>query len=115
MGVALCLLIEGCGPPEDEKNAKTTESGLKYVDETEGVGDAAKTGDTVEVHYTGTLRADGTKFDSSRDRKQPFQFTLGQGKVIKGWDEGIVGMKPDGKRKLIIPAAARIRRTRSGR
>jgi FKBP-type peptidyl-prolyl cis-trans isomerase len=68
-----------------------------------GKGTAAKTGDTVKVHYTGTL-LDGSKFDSSRDRDEPFQFKLGTGMVIKGWDEGIVGMKPGGRRKLTIPA-----------
>jgi len=68
-----------------------------------GKGSAAKTGDTVRVHYTGTL-LDGTKFDSSRDRSEPFEFTLGAGMVIKGWDDGIVGMKPGGQRKLTIPS-----------
>ncbi len=67
-----------------------------------GRGPAAKTGDTVSVHYVGTL-LDGNKFDSSRDRKQPFEFTLGQGRVIKGWDQGVVGMKVGEKRKLVIP------------
>lgn len=67
-----------------------------------GKGPAAKAGDRVSVHYTGRL-LDGSKFDSSLDRGQPFQFTLGQGMVIKGWDEGVVGMKKGGKRKLTIP------------
>ena len=67
-----------------------------------GVGKTAKAGDTLEVHYTGTLK-DGKKFDSSRDRHQPFSFHLGRGQVIKGWDEGVAGMKEGGKRKLIIP------------
>jgi FKBP-type peptidyl-prolyl cis-trans isomerase len=80
----------------------TTSSGLQYEDLAGGQGNAAKAGDTVKVHYTGWL-ADGKKFDSSLDRKSPFQFTLGQGMVIKGWDEGVVGMKPGGKRKLVIP------------
>ena len=80
----------------------TTESGLKYVDEIVGDGDVAKAGDNVSVHYTGTL-ANGKKFDSSVDRGQPFKFPLGQGRVIKGWDEGVVGMKVGGKRKLTIP------------
>jgi FKBP-type peptidyl-prolyl cis-trans isomerase FkpA len=68
-----------------------------------GTGPAAKAGDKVRVHYTGRL-LDGTKFDSSHDRKDPFEFTLGQGQVIKGWDEGVVGMKKGGKRKLVIPS-----------
>jgi FKBP-type peptidyl-prolyl cis-trans isomerase len=68
-----------------------------------GTGEAAKAGDTVKVHYTGTL-LDGSKFDSSRDRDEPFEFTLGAGSVIKGWDQGVVGMKKGGKRKLTIPS-----------
>lgn len=80
----------------------TTSSGLQVIDEVVGSGQEAKTGDTVSVNYTGWL-ADGTKFDSSYDRNQTFDFTLGAGKVIKGWDEGVVGMKVGGKRKLIIP------------
>jgi FKBP-type peptidyl-prolyl cis-trans isomerase len=82
----------------------TTPSGLQYEDVQEGTGSAAKGGDTVEVHYTGWL-TDGQKFDSSVDRGRPFSFRLGQGQVIKGWDEGVAGMKPGGKRKLTIPPA----------
>ena len=85
-----------------EANAVTTPSGLKYIELKEGTGATPKTGQTVEVHYTGTLQ-DGTKFDSSRDRKQPFQFKLGVGQVIKGWDEGLSTMKVGGRRQLIIP------------
>ena len=81
----------------------TTESGLKYIDNVLGTGDLPKAGDKVKVHYTGTLE-DGTKFDSSHDRNKPFEFSLGLGQVIKGWDEGIATMKPGGKRKLIIPS-----------
>jgi FKBP-type peptidyl-prolyl cis-trans isomerase len=81
----------------------TTASGLQYSDDQSGTGASAKAGDTVEVHYTGTLK-DGTKFDSSRDRGKPFSFHLGAGRVIKGWDEGVAGMKVGGKRTLIIPA-----------
>ena len=82
----------------------TTPSGLQYEDVQEGSGAAAKSGDTVDVHYTGWL-TDGKKFDSSVDRGRPFSFRLGQGQVIKGWDEGVAGMKPGGKRKLTIPPA----------
>jgi peptidylprolyl isomerase len=80
----------------------TTPSGLKYVDETAGDGASPKAGQTVTVHYTGTL-LDGKKFDSSKDRNNPFQFTIGVGQVIKGWDEGVLSMKVGGKRRLIIP------------
>ncbi|MDH5606144.1 MAG: FKBP-type peptidyl-prolyl cis-trans isomerase [Anaerolineae bacterium] len=82
----------------------TTDSGLQYQDLVVGSGDEAVAGMTVTVHYTGWLEADGTKFDSSVDRGQPFVFPLGAGRVIKGWDEGVAGMKIGGKRLLIIPA-----------
>ncbi len=81
----------------------TTASGLKYIEITEGAGDLPKTGQTVSVHYTGTLES-GKKFDSSRDRNQAFEFQIGEGQVIKGWDEGLSTMKVGGRRKLIIPA-----------
>ena len=84
--------------PAIVQNAK-----LVSTDTVVGKGPAAKTGDTVSVHYVGTL-TDGKEFDSSRKRNQPFVFTLGQGRVIKGWDQGVVGMKVGGKRKLVIPA-----------
>jgi peptidylprolyl isomerase len=77
-------------------------SGLKYVDEVVGTGESPSAGKTVTVHYTGKL-VDGTKFDSSVDRGQPFEFRIGTGSVIKGWDEGVMTMKVGGKRKLIIP------------
>ena len=80
----------------------TTASGLKYQDITVGTGQEAKTGDTVSVHYSGYL-TDGTKFDSSVDRGEPFQFTVGAGNVIAGWDEGLVGMRVGGVRQLTIP------------
>jgi FKBP-type peptidyl-prolyl cis-trans isomerase len=83
-------------------NTITTPSGLKYIELKEGDGATPKKGQTVEVHYTGTLQ-DGTKFDSSRDRNTPFKFKLGVGQVIKGWDEGISTMKVGGRRQLIIP------------
>lgn len=76
--------------------------GLKIEDVVVGTGEEAKAGDTVAVHYTGTL-ADGTKFDSSRDRGQPIVFRLGVGQVIPGWDQGLEGMKVGGRRKLTIP------------
>lgn len=74
----------------------------QIVDLRAGTGAEAKAGDRITVHYTGTLD-DGTKFDSSRDRGQPFSFTLGRGQVIPGWDQGLVGMKAGGHRKLTIP------------
>jgi FKBP-type peptidyl-prolyl cis-trans isomerase FkpA len=79
-----------------------TPSGLKYVDLVIGGGESPKLGQTVTVHYTGTLE-NGTKFDSSVDRGRPFVFPIGEGRVIKGWDEGVITMKIGGKRKLIIP------------
>jgi FKBP-type peptidyl-prolyl cis-trans isomerase len=85
-----------------ENEAVTAASGLQYIDVTEGDGATAKAGDSVDVHYTGWL-VDGTKFDSSVDRGQPFTFPLGAGAVIKGWDEGVAGMKVGGVRKLIAP------------
>lgn len=86
----------------DDNKAVTTDSGLKYVVLNEGTGATPKTGQTVVVHYTGTLE-DGTKFDSSRDRGQPFSFKLGAGQVIKGWDEGLSTMKVGDRRQLTIP------------
>ena len=86
----------------DDMAEKITDSGLKYEDLVEGNGAVAEAGQTVTVHYTGWL-TDGSKFDSSLDRNQPFQFLLGKGQVIRGWDEGVQGMKIGGKRKLTIP------------
>ena len=88
----------------DDSTPVTTTSGLKYVDEKAGTGALPKSGQTVTVHYTGWLE-NGKKFDSSVDRGQPFQFTIGVGQVIKGWDEGVSTMKVGGKRKLTIPSA----------
>jgi len=86
-----------------------TSSGLQYEELTVGTGAEAKAGDYVSVHYTGWLQnADGSagnKFDSSKDRNEPFEFPLGGGRVIQGWDQGVQGMKVGGVRKLIIPAA----------
>lgn len=118
MFVIMCLfLIAGCGEekapmvnpqpaPQPQKPSGpieiTTASGLKYIDLVPGFGSEAKSGMFVSVHYTGWL-ADGAKFDSSKDRGQPFEFALGAGQVIRGWDEGVAGMKIGGKRKLTIP------------
>lgn len=88
----------------DEKDYKTTDSGIKYYDLKEGTGETPKEGQTVVVHYTGWLQ-DGTQFDSSIDRGEPFSFVLGKGEVIKGWDEGVSTMKVGGKRQLVIPPA----------
>ena len=84
----------------------TTDSGLQYEDTTVGEGAEATKGQQVSVHYTGWLYNDGVqgaKFDSSRDRNDPFEFALGAGMVIKGWDQGVAGMKVGGQRTLIIP------------
>lgn len=86
----------------------TTSSGLQFIDTNEGTGASPKTGETCVMHYTGWLYKDGAKgakFDSSVDRGDPFEFTIGVGQVIKGWDEGVATMKVGGKRTLIIPAA----------
>jgi len=85
-----------------EEKVITTKSGLKYADLKVGDGATAKEGSKVKVHYTGTLE-NGKKFDSSLDRGTPFELTIGNHEVIKGWEEGLQGMKVGGKRKLIIP------------
>ena len=87
---------------EQFENATETSSGLKYIDLQEGDGESPSSGATAVVHYTGWL-LDGTKFDSSVDRGEPFSFRVGQGQVIGGWDEGVASMKVGGKRKLIVP------------
>ncbi|MEA5565360.1 FKBP-type peptidyl-prolyl cis-trans isomerase [Anabaena sp. UHCC 0399] len=87
----------------DASKVVTTPSGLKYEEIEEGTGATPVKGQTVTVHYTGTLE-NGTKFDSSRDRNRPFSFTIGVGQVIQGWDEGLSTMKVGGRRQLIIPA-----------
>lgn len=124
IAVPLLLVSAGCRdkvpepepPPKPAKIAEaepeaspsasvetTTVKELVKEDLVVGKGQEAKTGDTVKVHYTGTLLS-GKKFDSSLDRDEPFEFKIGAGSVIKGWDEGVVGMKVGGKRKLTIPA-----------
>jgi peptidylprolyl isomerase len=122
--VMLCTLLAACDAPSkpsassepspasaatatgSEMNFTTTSSGLQYTDTQEGSGASPKTGQTCVMHYTGWLYqngAKGQKFDSSVDRGQPFEFTIGVGQVIKGWDEGVATMKVGGKRTLIIP------------
>ncbi|HLW64922.1 MAG TPA: FKBP-type peptidyl-prolyl cis-trans isomerase [Gemmataceae bacterium] len=105
----LIILIAARTLPADDFRDNSTEemhvktpSGLEYEELLVGAGDPAKSGHTVEVHYTGWLR-DGTKFDSSVDRNRPFSFAIGRRQVIEGWEEGVQGMRVGGKRKLIIP------------
>lgn len=87
----------------DASAMQSRADGLRYQDFADGSGPAAAAGDTVRVHYTGCL-TDGTKFDSSHDRGEPFEFVLGTGMVIPGWDEGLKGMKPGARRRLVIPS-----------
>lgn len=112
--VLLLLAVSACSKRVDEPSTtfKPSEGTplppgpekLEIVDDVVGTGKEATSGATVRVHYTGTLM-NGQKFDSSRDRNEPFEFSLGKGQVIKGWDEGVVGMKVGGKRRLTIPWA----------
>jgi len=99
--LGICLLPLAGHAVEEEAMVKTS-SGLAYADKVMGQGREAHAGEMATVHYTGTL-VDGTKFDSSKDRNKPFSFRLGAGHVIKGWDEGVEGMKIGGTRKLVIP------------
>jgi FKBP-type peptidyl-prolyl cis-trans isomerase FkpA len=94
---------EGGELAADTATMTRTGSGLRYHDVTVGQGAEATPGHKVKVHYTGWL-LNGKKFDSSRDRGEPFEFTLGAGQVIAGWDEGVAGMKVGGRRKLVIPS-----------
>lgn len=112
----LLLLLAGCGPGGDRSSAggfsaelgvdtaamTTTPTGLRIQDVKVGDGAEASPGSTAVVHYTGWL-TDGQKFDSSRDRGTPFDFRIGAGQVIPGWDQGVAGMKVGGQRKLVIP------------
>jgi FKBP-type peptidyl-prolyl cis-trans isomerase FkpA len=103
--IAVLATVETHAQDKDKSKVKEKKVGdvvLKYEDLKEGTGDEAKNGDVVEVHYTGWL-TNKKKFDSSLDRKMPFSFKLGAGQVIRGWDEGVAGMKVGGKRKLTIP------------
>jgi peptidylprolyl isomerase len=104
LAVVASLAIAVDARAEDQMTKSLT--GLQYKDAKIGTGATAKIGQTAAVHYTGWLYNNGEKgkkFDSSRDRGQPFEFPLGQGQVIKGWDEGVEGMKVGGKRTLVIP------------
>jgi peptidylprolyl isomerase len=103
LGATIAIMTASASPAAD---TVTTPSGLKYRDEVVGTGPQPSAGQSVSVHYTGWLDADGKpgkKFDSSRDRGQPFSFPLGQSRVIAGWDEGVASMKVGGRRTLIIP------------
>jgi FKBP-type peptidyl-prolyl cis-trans isomerase FkpA len=102
LAVLLLTLSLACSQPAASGKETTMADGLKFTDDQVGTGAEALAGKTVSVHYTGWL-TDGTKFDSSKDRGQPFSFPLGAGRVIKGWDEGVAGMKVGGKRTLVIP------------
>ncbi len=112
-GLALTALSAGIFPPtpaaaQAAGDTMTTASGLQITDTTVGTGATPKAGQTCVMHYTGWLYENGVKgkkFDSSVDRGQPFEFSIGVGQVIKGWDEGVSTMKVGGKRRLIIPAA----------
>ena len=95
--------MSGAQGQQGAEREQTTASGLRYIDRGGGSGREARAGDRVAVHYTGTLE-NGQKFDSSRDRNQPFEFALGRGQVIAGWDEGVAGMKVGDRRTLIIPS-----------
>ena len=98
--ILLALTMVGCS--SDSPEATVTSSGLQIEELVVGEGESARVGATAVVHYTGWL-VDGTKFDSSVDRDSPFDFVIGEGRVIKGWDEGVATMRVGGKRKLTIP------------
>jgi FKBP-type peptidyl-prolyl cis-trans isomerase len=102
-GVVLARTDDLTAGDKKEGKVLTTKSGLKIEDVKVGTGAEAKAGDTVEVHYVGKLK-NGKKFDSSRDSGKPLPFKLGAREVIKGWDEGVAGMKVGGKRQLVIPS-----------
>jgi peptidylprolyl isomerase len=104
LAVATVAYVIAHRAAKTDNNEITTPSGLKYTDVVEGTGDSPRAGQTVVVHYLGTLQS-GKKFDSSYDRNQPAEFKIGVGAVIKGWDEGLMTMKVGGKRRLVIPSA----------
>jgi FKBP-type peptidyl-prolyl cis-trans isomerase FkpA len=101
-GVVYIALSDQVAEPPPPIDTTPIANGLQIEDLIIGEGPVAKSGDLVSVHYTGWL-LDGTKFDSSLDRDRPFEFTIGGGTVIKGWDQGVPGMRPGGQRKLTIP------------
>jgi peptidylprolyl isomerase len=101
-GAATAATPAPTAPHTAKGQLMTTPSGLEYEDDVVGTGAQPVKGQAVSVHYVGTLQ-DGTKFDSSRDRNEPFTFHVGDGEVIKGWDEGVISMHVGGRRKLIIP------------
>lgn len=112
LALALVAATAACAAPKKDgptkvamDKFKTTKSGLKYAVLKPGAGAVAKAGDHVHVHYTGWLQSNGKKFDSSHDRGTPIDFDLGAGNVIKGWDEGVAGMKINEQRQLVIPPA----------
>jgi FKBP-type peptidyl-prolyl cis-trans isomerase len=100
---SLAAQSDNSSPTKVEGKPKSTASGVQYWDLKVGTGATAANGKTVTVHYTGWLASNGKKFDSSVDRGQPFMFAIGAGQVIKGWEEGVAGMKVGGKRQLRIP------------
>jgi len=104
--IATTAFADTAAGPASTKGIKSVvmPSGLEYFDIKKGTGTEAKSYKTVKVHYTGWLASNGKKFDSSVDRHEPFSFTLGAGQVIKGWDDGVAGMKVGGRRQLHIPA-----------
>jgi peptidylprolyl isomerase len=104
--VAACTTTPDAPPPAPLPAMASTPSGLQYADTLPGKGRSPRRGQTVVVHYTGWLYVDGNKgkkFDSSVDKGKPFEFRVGQGQVIKGWDEGVITMKIGGRRTLLIP------------
>jgi len=107
--IACSLIVTGCASESPEEHSRkvaemsASVTSLQVQDTKVGAGPEAQAGQRVSVHYTGTLM-DGTKFDSSRDRNEPFEFRLGAGEVIPGWDQGVRGMRVGGTRKLTIPA-----------
>lgn len=114
IALAVAIVVGGYWITHNQPTAKTSQTQtntqktmqeqtqFQIIDEAIGTGEMVKSGDTVQVNYAGTLE-DGTKFDSSYDRGTPFSFTVGAGQVIQGWEQGLIGMKVGGKRKLIIP------------